>query len=131
MLTNPLGMGSGILFSFAPIFVFVIFAVVIGMILVGAIQSIRQWKKNNDSPVLTVDAAVAAKRTHVSHTSHNTGPDSMATTTSSTMYYVTFQVPSGDRMEFYVRGSEYGMLAEGDSGKLTFQGTRYLNFERD
>ena len=27
-------------------------------------------------------------------------------------------------------GLEYGMLAEGDAGRLTFQGTRYLSFER-
>ena len=26
--------------------------------------------------------------------------------------------------------SEYGMMIEGDKGKLTFQGSRYLNFER-
>lgn len=32
-------------------------------------------------------------------------------------------------MEFTVEGSEYGMLIEGDHGKLTFQGTRYLGFE--
>ena len=50
--------------------------------------------------------------------------------TSSTSYYVTFQVESGDRMELCVDGTEYGMLAEGDCGKLTFQGTRYLGFER-
>lgn len=49
---------------------------------------------------------------------------------SSTRYYVTFQVDSGDRMELPMTGSEYGMLAEGDVGKLTFQGTRYLSFER-
>ena len=42
----------------------------------------------------------------------------------------TFQVESGDRMEFHVGGAEYGMLAEGDAGKLTFQETRYLGFER-
>ncbi len=44
---------------------------------------------------------------------------------------MTFQVESGDRMEFSVTGSEYGMLAEGDTGKLSFQGTRYLSFERN
>ena len=33
-------------------------------------------------------------------------------------------------MEFQVSGIEYGMLAEGDTGELTFQGTRYLAFER-
>ena len=52
-------------------------------------------------------------------------------TTSSTSYYVTFQVDSGDRMEFKVSGSEYGVLAEGDFGKLSFQGSRYLNFVRE
>lgn len=46
------------------------------------------------------------------------------------LYYVTFEVESGDRMEFSVYGKEYGMLAEGDEGKLTFQGSRYLGFER-
>ena len=43
---------------------------------------------------------------------------------------MTFQVESGDRMELSVNGPEYGMLAEGDVGELTFQGTRYLSFER-
>lgn len=51
-------------------------------------------------------------------------------TTQSTSYYATFQVESGDRMELHVSGAEYGMLAEGDTGKLTFQGTRYLGFVR-
>lgn len=49
---------------------------------------------------------------------------------TSTSYYVTFEVESGDRMELHVSGSEYGMLAEGDYGQLTFQGTRYLDFVR-
>ena len=48
----------------------------------------------------------------------------------STSYYVTFQVDSGDRMELHMTGQEYGMLVEGDKGYLTFQGTRYLGFER-
>ena len=50
--------------------------------------------------------------------------------TSSTSYYATFQVESGDRMELLLNGREYGLLAEGDRGWLTFQGTRYLGFER-
>ena len=50
---------------------------------------------------------------------------------SSTWYYVTFQVDSGDRMEFSVSGSQYGMLCEGHEGSLTFQGTRFLSFERN
>lgn len=30
-----------------------------------------------------------------------------------------------------VSGIEYGMIAEKDEGKLTFQGTRYLSFDRN
>ena len=48
--------------------------------------------------------------------------------THSTWYYATFQVESGDRMEFSASGREYGLLVEGDTGRLTFQGTRYLGF---
>lgn len=49
---------------------------------------------------------------------------------SRTHYYVTFEVESGDRMELGMDGPAFGMLAEGDRGKLTFQGTRYLGFQR-
>ena len=49
----------------------------------------------------------------------------------TTMYYVTFQVDSGDRIELNLNGNEYGMLIEGDKGKLSFQGTRYLGFMRE
>jgi len=54
----------------------------------------------------------------------------MGHTTTSTTYYATFQMESGDRMELRLDGYEYGMLAEGDRGKLSFQGTRYLSFEK-
>ncbi len=50
---------------------------------------------------------------------------------SSSWYYATFEFPSGDRREFLVSGQESGLLAEGDHGRLTYQGTRYRRFERD
>lgn len=50
--------------------------------------------------------------------------------TTSTRYFATFQVESGDRMELQMNGQDYGMLVEGDRGRLTFQGTRYLDFQR-
>ncbi|QHT61986.1 DUF2500 domain-containing protein [Paenibacillus lycopersici] len=46
------------------------------------------------------------------------------------IHYITFEVESGDRMEFQVTGEESGMLVEGDQGKLTFRGTRYKGFQR-
>lgn len=108
---------------------FLMFSLVIGMFILTAIRGISQWNKNNHSPRLTVEATVVAKREEVTHHQHNTGNHTMHLSTS-TWYYVTFQVESGDRMELGVGGYEYGMLAEGDLGRLTFQGTRYISFER-
>lgn len=121
------GGGFEIMFTLISITVF-------GLIIFTIIRGIGEWNKNNQSPRLTVEASIVAKRTHVSrHTHHNAGDITGAHgthMTSSTSYYVTFQVESGDRMELSVKSSEYGMLAEGDSGRLTFQGTRFLGFER-
>ena len=120
------GMGGfNLLFSIFPFLFIAVFVIVIGAFIVSAVRGAKTWSKNNASPRLTVSAQVVTKRTQVSHHHHQ---DSMSHT--STAYYATFQVESGDRMEFSVSGSEYGMLAEGDMGSLTFQGTRYLGFER-
>ena len=124
-----MGFGMGgfdrLMFTIAPVFIIVIFVAVVGMLVVTAVRGAATWSKNNASPRLTVSAQVVTKRTSVTH--HH-GQDNMGH--SSTWYYATFQVESGDRMEFAVSGPEYGLLAEGDRGSLTFQGTRYLSFER-
>lgn len=111
-----------------------VFLLVVSMSVVIIINHLRQWNRNNHSPRLDVEATVVSRRADVNiHQTGNAGDISGAhgfTTTSSTDYYVTFQVKSGDRMEFLVNGQEYGQLLEGDRGTLTFQGTRYLGFER-
>ena len=120
----------GIGFGLFQIMFSLVFILVFGTFVMSAVKGISQWNRNNHSPRLTVPATVVAKRTNVSHHHHNHGTSGMHHTTHSTTYYVTFQVESGDRMELHVAGHEFGMLIEGDSGKLTFQGTRYLGFER-
>lgn len=104
------------------------FVVILGMILTTAVQSLHRWNQNNNSPRLTVDAMVAAKRTQVGAHHHGTGAS--AHVSHYTHYFITFQVESGDRMELPVEDTDYGMLVEGDRGRLTFQGTRYLGFVR-
>ena len=47
-----------------------------------------------------------------------------------TDYFVTFELENGKRMELGVKDADFGMLAEGDQGRLSWQGTRYLGFER-
>lgn len=116
-------------------FIFIlIFLVFLGIFFFTVFKVLRQKRRNDRSPRLTVPAAVVAKRADTAQRSDPVGGDVTGahgyTTTSSTTYYVTFQVESGDRMEFTVPGSEYGSLVEGDRGRLTFQGTRFLGFER-
>ena len=115
--------GFDVTFSIMQVIMLLVFVLVLGSIIVTLIRGVGEWNKNNQSPKLTVPANVVAKRSDV-----HRGIETMHTFTS---YYVTFQVESGDRMEFEVSDMEYGMLAEGDSGELTFQGTRYLNFRRE
>ena len=114
------------MFEIFSLLFFLVFFMVFGIILVTMIRGIKQWNQNNHSPRLTVDATVVTKRMQVTH--HN-GRNSMPR--STTTYFVTFQVESGDRMELHVAGQEYGLLIEGDRGQLTFQGTRYLGFSRN
>ena len=115
--------GFGMTFSIMQVMVPLMFVLVFGFMIVTLVQGIGEWNKNNQSPKLTVPVTVVAKRSDV-----HRGIETMHTFTS---YYVTFQVESGDRMEFEASDMEYGMLAEGDRGMLTFQGTRYLNFRRE
>ncbi len=87
--------------------------------------------KNQRASRLTVEVRITAKRKHVTHAHHAGGVNGAQTMSSSmTSYYVTFEVESGDRMELRVNGAEYGQLAEGDRGRLHFQGTRHLGFDR-
>ena len=119
--------GFGGLGAFRILFA-VVFVGIVFVMLFNAGKSLSQWSKNNRSPRLTVNARVVAKRENVSvrhHHGNGTGH-----TTRSTTYYVTFQFDGGDRSELRLSGPEYGRLAEGDQGLLTFQGTRYLGFER-
>ena len=104
--------GDGFISIFFLLFI-VAFVAILGMILVTFVR-------------LTVEATVVAKRQ--SFSSHRSGGEMH--TTTSTRYFATFQVESGDRMELQMNGQDYGMLVEGDRGRLTFQGTRYLDFQR-
>ena len=95
---------------------------ILGLVIFKMIRGSVEWNSNNNSPELTVNAKVVTKRTAISMYNNNS---------SSTTYFVAFEVENGDRVELKVKGKEYGMVAEDDVGKLTFQGTRYKKFERE
>ena len=114
-------------FSLFGIIWLIMFVLIISVFVIIFFKIIKQWNKNNHSPRLSVPATVVAKRIDVSH-HHHGGNDILHST--STTYFATFQFESGDRLELMMDDYAYGMLVEGDEGELTFQGTRYLGFER-
>lgn len=121
--------GFSFMFTLVPVIIGIGFVVILGVIIGSAARGAVQWNKNNNSPVLTVEAKVSGKRTDVS-THHHHGDNAAMHHAASSTYYVTFEVESGDRMELCVPDKEFGLIAEGDFGRLTFQGTRYKGFER-
>ena len=106
-----------------------VFVLVIGLFIYAVVQAIARKQKNDASPRLTVLARVVSRRQEVTHHARNMN-DGVYHTSSTTRYFVTFQVESDDRMELQLDGSDFGMLAEGDEGRLSFQGTRFLDFQR-
>ena len=119
-----MGFGFDFMFNVFPIIFIIMFVIILGTFIFTFVKSLSQWNKNNKSPRLTVPATVVSKRADVSSRRHD------GHTHRSTSYFVTFQVESGDRMELQLQGHEYGLIVEGDRGMVTFQGTRFLGFER-
>lgn len=102
---------SDIIFTIVPLLIF-------GVIILIIVTAIFRFLKNSTSPQITAIATVSDKRTEV-RGDH-----------SYSYYYVTFEYESGDRQEFQVKSSDFGLISIGDVGTLKFQGTRYLGFER-
>ena len=112
------GLGFGFDIGFS-IF-YIMFFIVIAMFVFVFAKLIKEWSHNNNSPRLSVEAKIVDKRSSAHHhNGHHTHS-----------YHITFEVQSGDRMELKVPRNEFGLLVVGDEGTLSFQGTRYLGFER-
>ena len=128
MFYSPFGFSA--LYGVFPLFALAVFILIAYIV----VKSVAQWSKNNNSPRLTVACVVVDKRTET--TTHQTPVAGDASGAhgyqmmTDTTHFATFQVESGDRIEFSVSGSEYARLTEGEQGKLSFQGTRYLGFEK-
>jgi len=107
--------GPGLMFTIVPIFIGIIFIIVIGTIIGRAVNYGTQKTKPEES----VAAKVVSKRQHVwgDH--------------SHTNYYATFELENGDRIEYQIPSKDIGYIVEGDYGILTHQGTLFTSFNRD
>jgi hypothetical protein len=110
-----------ILFFIVPVFIGAVFLFVLFQIA----KQIAEWADSNSKPILSQPARVVTKR---SATSGNVSHNSVGGV--STSYYATFEYDTDERKEFWLDGGAYGLLAEGDEGTLTYQGTRYHGFAR-
>lgn len=107
--------------------VFIIVAIIVVFIIFTVI---KQWHKNNRSPKIVINSTVLEKRKQ--RVSHSSAGAAGSHVVYGAEYWITFQLEGGDSVEFWLKENEdeYNRLKIGDCGKLTFQGTRYLGFEK-
>lgn len=108
-------------FGFGSFFITAVFLIIVGTILFMIIKGIATWSYNNSQPRITANAKVVTKRTDT-----RGGGETRA----YSVYYVTFDLETGERKEFQVKNTEFGQLVEGDKGTVEYQGTRYHGFSR-
>lgn len=124
------------LFGISFIIFFIMFlmtSLLSGAVFVFAIiYIVKQRSKDDASPRVTVEAKIVDKRSvsHRHHHHHHHNRHTGHITHRHYYHYVTFELADGQRTELRVAGDEYGLLAVGDSGALTLQGTRFIGFER-
>ena len=75
-------------------------------------ESIMCWLKNNRAPVHSIRANV------------------LTTEVNGHKYYACFGLEDGQMKKFPIDYYAYMSLKEGENGILTYQGTRFLRYER-
>lgn len=116
------GFNEGALSTLVLILFISILLLVIGIFLFIIMKSLSVWTSNNNAPIQDRSCKVVAKRIQFSGSSGNLS--------SNTSYYVTFEFEDRSRMELWIGRQQFGYMIEGDTGNLTFQGTRFKEFER-
>lgn len=118
-------------FTILPILFGVAVVALLGYIAVKYVLAARKWKRVSELPVESCFATVLEKQAveHSRHTLSGVAPSSFDTETV-TQYHIVFQLETGVLRTFPVEEPVYDLLAEGDTGTLTFQAERFLKFER-
>lgn len=108
--------------TFESSFITIVFFIVFGSIAFSLIKATVTWSSNNQSQTFTIPVKIVTKRTNIRGGSNHSA--------AYTSYFITFEERNGERQELKVNGRDFGQLAEGDIGLLTYQGTRFHTFER-
>lgn len=81
------------------------------------------------SPLRTVTATVVEVDEHVSRTA-NIGSGPHRRHASSVTYFITFLLTGGEKVKLMVPSISAVCIQEGDQGKLTYRGHKYIAFEQ-
>ena len=90
----------------------VIFLIIIVIICMVDANTIICWFKNNRAPVHSMGASVLTKEIN------------------ENKYYVCFGLEDGQMKRFSIDYFAYISLKEGEKGILTYQGTRFIRYDR-
>ena len=101
---------------------------VIGLIVIVLIWLNRKRKERLGElkGMTTVNATVVYKRRDVRRDINSAPYDERYSNTN--FYYVTFEEKSGNKLELLVSGEVYDLVRRGESGVLSYQGLRFLEF---
>lgn len=117
-------------FLSASVFVSLGFIIVFSILIIRIIKGMIVYINNNNSPKLETKAKIIDKRGDVSMYHHTNGTGHIHNS-SSTTYYISFELSTNERLELRVPKDKYGLLIVGDNGILKYQGTRFLSFDRN
>ncbi|MCF0117318.1 MAG: DUF2500 domain-containing protein [Bacilli bacterium] len=108
-------------FTLFTIFFLFVFGIILFSIIYSFGKHVKEKKKNDNSPILDINATAVDKREKINGGQH---------CQVQVRYYVTFEFDNGERCELEVKSYDYSMIVKGDEGTLSFQGTRFLSFDR-
>ena len=97
---------------------------------ISIIFIVVHWIKNKRPPRIVVHSAISNKRIQMDNVYRLRNAAPGMRTHKLITYYVTFDLETGEQIELRVSKLKYSELRKGCKGKLTFQGTRYIGFEK-
>ncbi|HEY4391190.1 MAG TPA: DUF2500 domain-containing protein [Paenibacillus sp.] len=121
---SPFGGIGNFMFTGIPIFIGIIFVVVIIMFIVNGAKYVKNVTSTRESTFVKI----VSKRMDVRHSSNMNDHNSFSS--SHTYYYITLEFENGERKEYLDVKNIYGLVAEGDEGYAAIQGDWIVAFER-
>ena len=98
--------------------------ILLGVASIKVIILVRRWQRNNAQPEICSQVRVAAKLKDPMFASRRNP-------LAGKVIRILFEfADSGEKREIEVPINESRLIAEGDSGELTLQGTRYIRFKK-